>query len=73
MLDAVTCLVLACKFNDRDDCVPLIETFVKAASRESHQILTKQKVHVRELELMQMMDFDLNKVTLLHFVDNYAI
>lgn len=40
-LDAVTCLILACKFNERDDCVPLIETFVKAVSRETNEILTK--------------------------------
>lgn len=34
VLDAVTCLVLACKFGERDDCVPLIETFIKIAVRE---------------------------------------
>ena len=72
-LDAVTCLILACKFNERDDCVPLIETFVKANTRETSIMLTKQRVHLREFELMQMMDFDLNKVTLLHFIDNFAI
>ena len=40
-LNAITCLILACKFNERDDCVPLIETFVKTASRETNIILTK--------------------------------
>ena len=68
-LDAVTCLVLAMKFQDKDDRVPLIKDIMRAAQVSS---ATYQQVCANELTIMSQVDWDLHKVTFLSFLENYA-
>ena len=67
-LDAVTCLILAMKFREKDDRVPLIKDIMKEAQVSSNY----QQVCTNELTLSQNLNWNLNQVTVLSFVENFA-
>ena len=82
-LTAVTCLILACKFLERDDNVPLIQDLLRVllqptGSQASSRLMSRsslphhityEQVCSNELELMARMGWDLFKVTPQNFLD----
>lgn len=67
-LDAVTCLILAMKFREKDERVPQIKDIMKAAQVSA----TYEQVCKNELALAQKLNWNLNRVTVLSFVENFA-
>jgi hypothetical protein len=72
-LDALTCLVLACKFEERDDHVPLTEEILKVCMKPStnpilssrlitklNQVVTYEQVCCHEIEVLKALEWDLN-------------
>lgn len=74
MLTAITCLILACKFTERDDNVPLITDLIKFSARKLALVatFTYEQVTKHEMEVMRRLDWDLFRTTVLSFVDNYT-
>ena len=83
---AVTCLLLASKFDEIDDNIPLISEFTRAHSiikdrLEAEFVGTSAKARVSltfaniskcELSLLNILNWNLNTLTPLHFVHNYV-
>lgn len=75
----MTCVILASKFHERDDNVPLIQemmhvllpdskqaSIIKKVSRPQpqHQQITYRQVCQNELDLMSRLDWNLHRVTI---------
>ena len=87
-LDAVsmTCLLLASKFDEIDDNIPLISEFTRAHSIVRDRLeaefagkkskfrsdLTFRDISKCELTLLNILKWSLNTLTPLHFVQNYV-
>lgn len=83
-LNALTCLVLACKFQERDDFVPLIEDMIKSLvnssqfapstrlTARSNQAITYEAVTKTEVEFIQKLEWSLHRVTVWAFLENYS-
>ena len=74
LLTAIACLILACKFTERDDNVPLITDLIKFSARKLALVatFTYEQVTKHEMEIMRRLDWDLFRATVLSFVDNYT-
>ena len=74
LLTALTCLILACKFTERDDNIPLITDLIKFSSRKLALVATFTYEHVtrHEMEIMRCLDWDLFRATVLSFIENYT-
>jgi hypothetical protein len=66
-LSAITCLLLASKFDELDDNIPLIRDFVRLAKAKGFTYEAMQK---HEIIMLRALDWDLFKQTPLHFVQN---
>ena len=66
-VQALTCLLLASKFDELDDNIPLIREFQRIAKTKdfTYEDVTKCEVH-----LLRLLCWDLFKLTPLHFVQN---
>lgn len=64
-LNALTCLLLASKFDELDDNIPLIRDFTRLAKSKG---FTYDDVVKHEIILLRQLDWDLFKQTPLHFV-----
>ena len=76
-LQAVTCLILACKFNERDDNVPLIQELIRVMLQQKVVLrsiitVTYEQVYSNELEVMARLEWDLFRVTTVNFLDNFC-
>lgn len=72
-----TCLILACKFLERDDNVPLISDIIKVMlnstfQKQGFRSVTYEQVCSNELHLMAHLDWDLYQPTALDFLTNYC-
>ena len=63
------CLVIAVKFTEKDDLVPLVEVMLKFAKIE----LSYQAYQRQELQIMQLLGWHLLKPTIQSFADNYSV
>lgn len=83
---AMTCLLLASKFDEIDDNIPLISEFTRAhalvrdnlekeytgSSRKHRSNLTYNDISKCEINLLNILGWNLNTLTPLHFVLNYV-
>ena len=72
-----TCLVLACKFVERDDNVPLISDILKVMlhsifQKRGYRSVTYEQVCSNELHLMASLEWDLYQPTALDFFINFC-
>jgi len=84
-LHAITCLVLACKFQERDDNVPLISEVIKYLVSQTtmngnqlQRVFTVRGVNYEtvtkhEVTVLRAVGWDLHKVTVYSFVENYNL
>lgn len=64
----ITCLLLASKFDELDDNIPLIREFQKLVSKQV--TIPYEEVIKCEADVMRRLNWDLFKLTPLHFVQN---
>jgi len=69
-LQALTCLILSCKFVERDDDIPLIEDMMRA-SNLGRKTITYEQVIKNEFAICKELGWNLNQVTPYHFIKNY--
>lgn len=78
-LIALTCLILGCKFIERDDSVPLIEDMIKSLNQmQTNRLIvrssiTYEQVLQKEIEIMCKFEWRLHKVTVWSFLENYIV
>ncbi|KAM6956100.1 cyclin-J [Aplochiton taeniatus] len=69
---SLSCLLLASKFEEREDCVPKLETLNSLACMSSmNLVLTKQGLLHMELLLLETFQWNLYLPTAAHFIDYY--
>lgn len=68
--DIITCLVLACKFWERDDYVPLISDMVRwvylnqdKISSHINQSIDSAQIRANESKILKLLQWDVNRVT----------
>ena len=78
-VDAVTCLILACKFTVRDDYIPLISDINRWLYRNQQNLglsvrqFSSSQVRKNEMDLFRLLDWDLYRVTLFSFLESYIV
>ena len=84
-LNAITCLTLACKFQERDDNVPLISEIIKYLvginmnqPGQQNRFLTikgvnYEQVTKNEVEILRVLNWNLHRITVYSFVENYLV
>ncbi|XP_051508345.1 cyclin-J isoform X2 [Myxocyprinus asiaticus] len=69
---ALSCLLLASKFEEREDCVPKLETLNSLGCMSSmNLVLTKQALLHMELLLLETFQWNLYLPTAAHFIEYY--
>lgn len=84
-LTAITCLILASKFLERDDLVPLIEDMLKSVveqpssdsfahqkSESSRSKITYDQITKKEVQIVQLLNWNMHHVTFQQFIENYT-
>jgi hypothetical protein len=66
----VVCLLLASKFNEVDDNIPLVGDLGKVYGRLSGCGLDLEGVRERETEICQLFNWELDTIIPLHFINN---
>ena len=70
-LMALTCFILAAKFLERDDDIPLIEDCISVTNVARRTSVLYDQVTRNEFVVLRELGWDINKVTIYHFVKNY--
>jgi hypothetical protein len=70
-LMALTCFILAAKFQERDDDIPLIEDCITLTNVARKTSILYDQATKNEYVVLKELNWDINKVTPYHFVKNY--
>jgi len=68
---ALTCFILAAKFQEKDDDIPLIEDCISVTNSARKSTLLYDQVTRNEYCVLRDLNWDINRVTIYHFVKNY--
>lgn len=75
---AITCLILASKFDELDDNIPMIAEFHRAFQinqkmhRTSRRAIKKQDLFACEIYILGVLNWDLNSTSFFSFLQNYV-
>ena len=67
---AATCFLLASKFNEVDENIPLISDLIKTHASLSIYELSSEALLQTEIELVSLLEWDLDVIIPLHFINN---
>lgn len=70
-LMTLTCFILAAKFQERDDDIPLIEDCITVTNVSRKTSILYDQVTKNEYVVLKELNWEINKVTPYHFVKNY--
>jgi hypothetical protein len=69
-LTAAASLLLASKFNEVDDNIPLLEELAKAHQNLSMAKWSQEEIRSREIEICNLFGWELDTIVPLQFVNN---